>query len=70
MVADAAQLLYTAEEAGVVLSLSRASIFKLISAGDLESVKIGRSRRVTRVGLERFVEHLCAPGTRAQSSPE
>lgn len=59
---SAAQLLYTAEEAGHVLSLSRASVFKLIASGDLESVKIGRSRRVTRSGLERFVEHLSAPG--------
>lgn len=52
------QLLYRPEEAAEALSVSRATIYELIAAGTLASVKIGRSRRITRDALERYVSAL------------
>lgn len=49
------KMLYTLEECGSLLSLSRSQLYRLVEQGDLESVKIGKSRRVTRAQLERFV---------------
>jgi excisionase family DNA binding protein len=54
-------LLYTPEEAARLIRQSRASVYKFIGTGELESVTIGRSRRVTRTGIERFIDsHLAA----------
>lgn len=52
------QLLYRPEEAAEVLSLSRATVYELLSSGSLPSIKIGRSRRITRAALESFVAGL------------
>ena len=54
------QLLYRPEEAAEALSVSRATVYELMAAGTLASVKIGRSRRVTREALEQFVASLGA----------
>ena len=50
------QMLYRPEEAAAALSLSRARTYELIRSGELRSLKIGRSRRVTREDLAVFVE--------------
>ena len=50
------KLAYTVEEAGELLSLSRAHLYRLIDAGYLGSITIGRSRRVTHNQLVAFVE--------------
>ncbi len=57
---DAVRLLLTAEEAAERLSLSRTTIYELIRYGDLESVRIGRARRIPAEALGRFVERLTA----------
>ncbi len=49
------QLLYKPEEAAQVLGLGRSKVFQLMAAGSLESVVIGRSRRVPRESLLAFV---------------
>jgi len=49
-------LLYRPEAAAEVLAISRAMIFKLMASGQLESISIGRSRRITREALSNFVE--------------
>jgi excisionase family DNA binding protein len=46
---------YTVEEAGDLLSLSRAQLYRLIDCGDLETIKIGKSRRVTSRQLDAFL---------------
>jgi excisionase family DNA binding protein len=54
------KLAYTVEEAGELLSLSRAQVYRLIDSCELESVKIGKCRRITADQLARFtirVEH-------------
>jgi excisionase family DNA binding protein len=38
--------------------LSKASVYRVINAGQLKTVKIGRSVRVTESELTRFIEDL------------
>ncbi|MFD5099755.1 helix-turn-helix domain-containing protein [Streptomyces albidochromogenes] len=52
------QLLYTPEEAAVVLRFGRSTIYELMAAGDLKYVKRGRSRRIRRSDLEAYVNRL------------
>ena len=51
-------LLLNPEEAAEILGMSRSTIYKLITAGEIQSVKIGRSRRIPRQEIERFVDSL------------
>lgn len=53
-------LLLRPEEAAEVLSLSRATIYALMASGAIASVKIGRSRRISRDALEAYVAGLTA----------
>jgi len=48
------------EEAAVWLGLSKRTIYELLSRGEIESVQIGRSRRIAFTALERYVERLSA----------
>jgi excisionase family DNA binding protein len=50
------KLLLTVREAADVLSVSRSRVYELIHAEQLDSVKIGRSRRVSLASVRRFVE--------------
>jgi excisionase family DNA binding protein len=52
------QLLVTPEEAGRRLSVGRTTIYELMSRGELQSVNIGRSRRVAVSSLSSFVSKL------------
>ena len=52
------QLLLTAEEAGDVLRIGRTTIYGLIKDRKIRPVYIGRSCRISRAELERFVEEL------------
>lgn len=52
------KLAYTVEEAAELLSLSRAHLYRLIDVGELGSVTIGRSRRITHAQLEEFIGKL------------
>jgi excisionase family DNA binding protein len=51
-------LLLTPEEAATVLRIGRTTIYALMKAGDLRPVYIGRSCRVSRAELERYVRCL------------
>lgn len=53
-------LLLKAEEVAAELRVSRATVYELMAAGALASIKIGRSRRVARTELERYVAELSA----------
>lgn len=55
---DGNTLLYRPEEGARALGLSRARVFELMASGELESIRIGRSRRIPRQALEAFVERL------------
>jgi excisionase family DNA binding protein len=52
------KLLHTATEAADALGISRSRIYELMAAGELEYVKLGRSRRIPADALETFVARL------------
>lgn len=52
------RLLLTVEEAAERIGICRSNMFKLIRRGDIESVRVGRLRRVTPAALEDFVRRL------------
>jgi excisionase family DNA binding protein len=55
--AEREKALFTVEEAQDYLSVSRMTIFRLLKAGDLRRVKIGRVTRIPRASLDAFIEH-------------
>ena len=54
-------LLLTPEEAAELLRVGRTTIYALMKAGDLRPVHIGRSCRISRAELERYVRMLQNP---------
>jgi excisionase family DNA binding protein len=60
-------LLLTPEEAARALRVGRTTIYGLIKAGELRPVHIGRSCRLPRAELERYVDRLAAPPSPQQS---
>lgn len=52
------RLLYRAEDAARLLSLSRAKVYELIARGELRCVHVGRAMRIPRQELERFCQKL------------
>lgn len=52
------KLVYTVAEACEQLSISRAQLYRLMDMGQLASIKVGRSRRVTAKQLDAFVHAL------------
>ncbi len=54
-------LLLTPEEAAEVLRVGRTTIYALMKAGELHAVHIGRSCRLSRAELERYVRRLETP---------
>jgi excisionase family DNA binding protein len=52
------QLLVTAKDAGRILGVSRSTVYELLYAERLPSVKIGNCRRIRRSDLEAFVRDL------------
>jgi excisionase family DNA binding protein len=55
-------LLLTPEEAAEALRVGRTTIYALMKVGDLRPVRIGRSTRISRAEIERYVDRLEAPG--------
>jgi excisionase family DNA binding protein len=51
-------LLLTVEAAAALLSLGRTTVYELLASGELASVKIGRSRRISYDALRLFVDRL------------
>lgn len=51
-------MLYTIEQASAQLAIGRTRFYEIIRRGEIETVKIGRSRRITRQALEAFVDNL------------
>ena len=53
---DESRILLTPEAAASRLSCGRSTVYELIQEGRLESIRIGRSRRIPVAALERFIE--------------
>ncbi len=60
-------LLLTPEEAAKVLRVGRTTIHALMKVGDVHPVHIGRSCRISRAELERYVRRL--DGAQPSASP-
>ena len=52
------QLLLTAEQAATSLAICRTKVYELLRNGQLESIRIGGSRRIPSSALAEFVERL------------
>ena len=52
---DRPDALLTAEDLMRILQLSRAHVYGMLASGEIQSILIGRLRRVTRAGLEAFI---------------
>ena len=50
--------LWTPLQTAKVLGISRSSLYNLMKTGDLESVHIGRSRRIAKTQVEKYVNKL------------
>jgi excisionase family DNA binding protein len=55
------RLLLTIPEAAQVLGVSRSILYQLVRAGEVATIKIGRSRRVPIVALEQYVRARLTP---------
>jgi excisionase family DNA binding protein len=65
MANEVPRLLLTVEEAARRLGICRSKMFELIRTGEIESVQIGRLRRITPSALEEYVRDLSAKGKSA-----
>ena len=54
----AEQLLYKPEQAAERLSIGRSKVFELLASGEIESVSIGKSRRIPSQALDSYVARL------------
>jgi excisionase family DNA binding protein len=59
------KLAYTVAEAASLLSMSRSRLYELIQSGAIESVKFGRSRRITQEQMHRFLQDHAVESLRA-----
>ena len=53
-------LLLNPEAAAKELSISRTALYELMARSQIESIKIGRSRRIPRQALDAYVARLVA----------
>ena len=51
-------LLWTPAQTARILGISRSQIYNLLKRGELDSVRIGRSRRIAKRQLDEYVERL------------
>jgi len=59
----AGKILYRAEEAAKIMSLSRTAVFGLIRSDDLDTIKIGNLRRIPHTSIEDYVRRQLTAGT-------
>lgn len=57
------RLVLTVEQAAEALGIGRTMMYELIRAGAVESVRIGRLRRVPAQALSNYVDELRSDGT-------
>jgi excisionase family DNA binding protein len=56
-------LLLTIPQAAQALNVGRSVLYELLLAGDIASIKIGRSRRIVLASLQDFVARRASIGT-------
>lgn len=50
-----ARMLFSVEEAAMMLSIHRSTVYDLVANGSLASLKIGRRRLISRHAMEQFI---------------
>lgn len=63
------RLLYSVEEAANLLGIGRTFMFRLVVTGEVDSVKIGKLRRIPHDALDRYIDRLRAETGLAQQRP-
>jgi excisionase family DNA binding protein len=63
---DGSRRLYSAVEAARLLGVGRTFMFHLIATGRIESVKIGKLRKIPAAALDEYVDRLRAEQAQAQ----
>jgi excisionase family DNA binding protein len=58
------QLLYSVEEAADLLGIGRTFMFHLLATGEVDSLKIGKRRKIHRDALDGYIERLRAAQSR------
>lgn len=56
------KLLYRVQEAAELLAISRSKMWEIVLRGDIESLKLDGSRRITREAIETYVRRLAGGG--------
>jgi excisionase family DNA binding protein len=64
---DGSRLLYSVTEAAGLLGVGRTFLFRLIAAGEIESIKVGRLRKIPCDALGRYIDRQ-RPGPAATVS--
>lgn len=59
------KLLLTAAEAAELLGIGRSTVYELIASGEIESVQIGRARRIPEPALAAYIARLRDPNNGA-----
>ena len=54
------RVLLTPEQAADAIGIGRTTLYALIKSGDLQSIKVGRLRRVPEAAVNRYIERLMA----------
>jgi excisionase family DNA binding protein len=68
--ADPVRIVLTVEQAASTLGIGRTSMFALVRTGDVESVTIGRLRRIPIEALNDFVDKLRRGQVDSQGGPD
>jgi excisionase family DNA binding protein len=63
-----ARLVYTIAEAAAALRISRSKFYQLLDAGEIESVHIGRSRKIPADTLTTYLARLRMPSPRKEQA--
>jgi excisionase family DNA binding protein len=54
------QILYSVEEAAGLLGIGRTFMFHLLATGEIDSLKIGRLRKIPRDAIDGYIDRLRA----------
>lgn len=58
--AESARRLFTTDETAHRINVGQTKMFELIRTGEIESVKIGRARRIPAEAVEAYIQRLRA----------
>jgi excisionase family DNA binding protein len=64
------RLLYSVEEAAQLLGIGRTFMFELVATGQVDSLKIGKRRKVPRQALHEYIARLKDEQAAASTDPE